>query len=614
MAGGTAPYGAPMVGAAPGSARALVTLLERGRALSRRAPWLRSHAERQRLEILYDVTAAGEHRDLDVAAQAVADALAPALGDWSLVALVGRDEEIEFLAVAGPGGSTDDAVREMLRHYPIHLDARAGIGSSLRTGDRLVYGDLTDELLAHAATDAAHLAALRSLGLGAAVIEPLTVRGRRVGALACVTRRGRPLRPRSLGLLGEVASHAAAVLENARLHGDLTERDRALRFSEALLRAQSEAGIEGQLVVGADGTMLSTNARFAEMWGFTADELRARSDDDALAAAMERVVDPEAFIAKVRDAYANPERPTRDEIHFNDGRVFDRYGAPMRLDDGTYVGWAWYFRDITAEREVQRSLAESGERFAALARTLQESLLPPELPDIPSLHVAARFHPAGDGSEIGGDFYDLFQTAEHEWCALVGDVCGKGAPAARLTALARYTFRAAAIRSRSMAANLTALNEALVRQAEQDRQRGEHRFVTLTALRMHLDGTEVTVEAGSAGHPPPLHVTASGTVTPLACRGTMLGMFEEIRVEPARVVLEAGDSLVLYTDGVLEARRGREEFGEDRLVDVLRIRGRAGGDAADLASAVEDEVLAFQDGMARDDIAIVVVQASASPA
>lgn len=557
--------------------------------------------------MLYDVTAAGEHRELDDVAQALADALVPALGDWGLVALLSGDGQLEFSTVSDSGADGDASVREMLRRYPMRLDAEIGIGAALRTGERVLYADLTDDLLAKAATDATHLEMLRALGLGAAVIEPLTVRGRRIGALACVNRRGRPLARRSLEMLEEVASHAGPVLENARLHRDLTARDRALRFSEALLRAQSEAGIEGQMVVGADGTMLSSNARFVDMWGFTEDEVAGRSDDDALAAALTKVVDPDAFITKVRAAYADPTSPTRDEIHFLDGRVFDRYGAPLRLDDGTYVGWAWYFRDITVEREVQRSLAESGERFAALARTLQESLLPPELPEIPSVQVAARFHPAGDGSEIGGDFYDLFQVAEHEWCALVGDVCGKGASAARLTALARYTFRAAAIRSSSMVANLTALNDALVRQADQDRQRGEHRFVTLTALRMQLGRTGVVVEAGSAGHPPPLLVTAAGDVRPLPCRGTLLGTFDQIRVEPAQLSLDVGDALVMYTDGVIEARRGREEFGEERLMAVLALAAR--GEATEIAGAVEEAVLSFQDGVARDDIAVVVIQA-----
>jgi PAS domain S-box-containing protein len=567
--------------------------------------------ERVRLELLYDVAAAGEDLDLSGAVHRLAGALTPKLGDWGVVMLLDDPDSVGVLAVSRSGDDERDRiVQQMLEQYPPRLDGEIGIGLAVRTGERVLYDDITDELLAETAVDDAQLEMLRSLELGSAAIQPLTARGRRVGAVGIVTRKGRPIDSHTLALLGEVSQHAAPVLDNARLHRELLETERALRFSEAVLRAQGESGVEGLLVVSPEGEMLSYNSRFAEMWGFGDEELAGRDDEEALAVAMQQVVDPEAFLARVHQMYADPVAPSRDEVHFKDGRVFDRYGAPLRLDDGNYLGWAWYFRDITNERRVQQSLLESGERFANLARTLQESLLPPDLPDIGGAEVAARYHPAGDGSDIGGDFYDVFQISDLEWCAVMGDVCGKGAGAARLTALARYTLRAAATRSGSIVRNLETLNGALLRQSDEDRRRGDNRFATASLVRFHADEEGLVVRAGSGGHPPPLVVRNDGSVASVSCRGSLLGMFDQVSFQPAELRLATGEALVLYTDGVTEARRGTEEFGEERLIELLRCH--AGRSATEITGAIEAAVLAFQDGIARDDVAILAIRAVAA--
>ena len=130
---------------------------------------------------------------------------------------------------------------------------------------------------------------------------------------------------------------------------------------------------------------------------------------------------------------------------------------------------------------------------AYIARTLQESLLPPTLPEIGGVEVAARFRAAGDGNEVGGDFYDLFDTGDANWAVVMGDVCGKGAEAAALTALARYTLRAAAMRQDSPSDVLSTLNEALVR------QRADAQFCTVAFARLQRDGagTRITVASGA---------------------------------------------------------------------------------------------------------------------
>jgi phosphoserine phosphatase RsbU/P len=268
---------------------------------------------------------------------------------------------------------------------------------------------------------------------------------------------------------------------------------------------------------------------------------------------------------------------------------------------------------LEATERARRQAQADAERYAELAWTLQESLLPPALPEIPGVEVASRFHPAGDGSEVGGDFFDIFQVSEDEWFAVIGDICGKGAAAARLTALTRYTLRAATVRTRTIERNLSDLNAALSRQYELDHPRGEHRFATATALRFSsTEGGRVVLEAGSGGHPPPLVIRADGELEELACRGPLLGVFPTGAFVSARTELAPGDVVVLYTDGVTEARRGREEFGEHRLHELLAATAGRGADA--IAGAVEDSVLAFQSGNARDDIAVLALGAPAPTA
>ncbi len=567
----------------------------------------RSEVEHLRLEVLYEIAAAGEELDVDVSSQRMASALVPTVGDWAIVVLLDREGAIEAMGVA-VGDDDHQLLVDLLERYPVALDVDEGMGRALRSGEQVRYDDITQDLLRSVAEDDQHLELLKQLGLHSAVIEPLIAREQRLGAIAVMGRNDRELGSDVDSLLRDVAEQAAPILDNARLHRDLLATERELRLREEILRAQGESGVEGLLVVSPEGRMVSYNSRFAEMWDFDEELLARGSDEEALAAGLDHVVDRDAFIERIRSIYADPTTPSRDEIQFRDGRVFDRYGAPLVSDDSSFLGWAWYFRDITDERRAQQSLVESTERFAALARTLQESLLPPALPGIPGLELAARYHPAGDGSEVGGDFYDVFQVDEHHWCAVMGDVCGKGASAARLTALARYTLRASVARSPKLERNLSELNAALLREAERDRERNEHRFVTAAALRFRTVDHGVEVTAGSAGHPPPLLLRADGTVSELGCRGSLLGMFADVRFSLDDIVLREGDLLVLYTDGVTEARRGTEEYGDDRLRALLA--AHAGATAAELTEAIEAAVLDFQNGTARDDIAVMVVRAN----
>ncbi len=238
---------------------------------------------------------------------------------------------------------------------------------------------------------------------------------------------------------------------------------------------------------------------------------------------------------------------------------------------------------------------------AAAARTLQRSLLPPELPQVPGLELAAEYLAAGEGDDVGGDFYDCFGTGDGQWALVIGDVCGKGAEAATVTALARYTLRAAALHSRRPADVLAELNEAILRQGL------EYRFCTAlyVALTPREGGVEIAVASG--GHPLPLLVRADGRVETVGRPGTLLGIVPEPRIETIEAELGPDDALVLYTDGVIEADPVDDALGPDRLAAL--IGPWAGRPAAGLAQRIADAALDVQGGSLRDDVAVVVARA-----
>ena len=235
-----------------------------------------------------------------------------------------------------------------------------------------------------------------------------------------------------------------------------------------------------------------------------------------------------------------------------------------------------------------------------IARTLQESLLPPELPEVAGAEVAARFHPAGEAIEVGGDFYDVFDTS-HGWSVVMGDVCGKGADAAAVTALARYTLRTLGVQETSPAEVLRKLNDALLR------QRTDRRFCTVAYASLHVNGNgSAEVCLASGGHPLPYVLRADGTVETVGQPGTLLGVLPDVRLSDTAVQLGHGDLLVLYTDGVTEARGPDGMLGGEELATVLA--SCAGLDANSVAARIESAALEIQEGNPRDDIAILVVR------
>ncbi len=242
-------------------------------------------------------------------------------------------------------------------------------------------------------------------------------------------------------------------------------------------------------------------------------------------------------------------------------------------------------------------------RSRQIAQTLQDSLLPTSLPVVEGLDVAARYVAGGEGMDVGGDFYDLFAlSGDRATFAVLGDVCGKGPEAAALTALARYTIRADA-EGRSPGEVLERLNRAVLAQV------GDLRFLTATCVRLRRRGGSVEGLLARGGHPPSLILRADGAVEVVVPTGALVGVLETIHFEEAAFRLAPGDVLVMFSDGVTEARSPDGElFGLERLSAVLAPRAGAGAD--EIARAVHEAVLAFGTGRPHDDIALLVLRAA----
>jgi phosphoserine phosphatase RsbU/P len=250
--------------------------------------------------------------------------------------------------------------------------------------------------------------------------------------------------------------------------------------------------------------------------------------------------------------------------------------------------------------ELVEQLTASNARFAQIARTLQRSLLPPVLPTVEGLELGGMFHPSREGQDVSGDFYDVFPLGRDELMLALGDVCGKGAEAAAITAIARHTIRAVAQDLRHPASILRRLNQALLGHDL------DERFCSVVLARMTRIVGGVRLSVCCAGHLQPFVVRSDGQIERVGVAGSLLGLFPDTRLMEETVQLRRGDMIVAFTDGVTEARNEDEEFGERRTEKVLATC--AGLTATETAGVLLDEVLRFGGQTSRDDIAILALR------
>ncbi|MGQ0778419.1 MAG: SpoIIE family protein phosphatase [Pseudonocardiales bacterium] len=281
------------------------------------------------------------------------------------------------------------------------------------------------------------------------------------------------------------------------------------------------------------------------------------------------------------------------------GRTLGTLSLLLSSGDRRYTGadirWA---HDLAARAAIALANAQAHARLAEIAHTLQQSLLPPHLPSIRGLQLAARYEPLGEGVEVGGDFYDVFPLGKGRWGVTIGDVVGKGVAAAALTSLARHTVRAAARRHRSPTAVLTELNDA-VRAADVDQP-----FLTIVYLTVTVDseaGARACIALG--GHPRPFLLAPGRDPQPVGRYGQLIGMLPKPRLHDETVLIRPGQSLVLYTDGLIEARSATGDFSESLLLETLT--NLSGQPAECIAQEAIDMILRFQP-CPSDDMAILV--------
>jgi PAS domain S-box-containing protein len=431
---------------ADGSIDAAVTVIEDVTASRRRT---------MRLEFLAHTTnqVLASSLDYQETLRNVTSLAVPQIADWCAVDLFTGRGGRESVAVAhtDPGKL---AMAERLRAFDAdELDPERGLGRVRRTGESLLFREITDELLVNAAIDPEHLELLRAVGMRSALIVPMTARGGTIGALTMVSAEsGRALDESDVEFAEQIARRAGLLVENARLYAERSE----------------------------------------------------------------------------------------------------------------------------------------------VARTLQSVLLPEALPEIPGWEVATLYRPAGQGTEVGGDFYDFWQV-DGEWLMMIGDVTGKGVGAATLTSLVRHTARAASDFDPRPARILDRVDIALKR---------EPSISICTALCVRFSEGRGTIAAG--GHPLPLCLSAEG-VRQVGRPGTLLGAFDQVHWPETQFELQPGETLVGFTDGVTDTvGANAERFGLRRLQAILDKVNEEG--SSDICQRLAAALEGFQVGEQADDKAAVFMR------
>lgn len=359
-----------------------------------------------------------------------------------------------------------------------------------------------------------------------------------------------------------------------------------------------------------DGTIVKVNGTFLAWTGYRREALVGRRRFQDLLAPGDRIF-YETHVAPLLRMQGRVREIAAEVVCDDGARLTVLVNSVLKVDEaGEPLVVRTALFDATERRAYERELVaarqraeESEQRAKALARTLQQSLLPPAIVPVPWLDIGTAYRPAGDGSEVGGDFYDVFETARGACAVVLGDVCGKGPAAAVVTALARYTVRAEALHTPSPAEVLTGLHEALARyQPDQ----------FCTALFVAVDRTaDVHLTVASGGHHLPVVLRGDGTVETVGEAGRILGMLDAPHLSDTTAPLAPGDLVVLYTDGVTEGRRDGEFFDDERLQAV--VAGASGMGAQQLADAIVTAAVEFQRGDPRDDIAVVVIRVPTAP-
>jgi PAS domain S-box-containing protein len=610
---------------------------------------LATDATRERVErfLVECSTVLGSSLDYEHNLALLAGLSVPFLGDICFIDISDEDG-LHRMAAAHANPDKQALIDELGRRYPPDPQGPHPAVEALRSGATFFLSEITDDVVRALTRDDNHYRIVCELGFKSFMCVPLIARGRTLGAVTIIScTADHRFGPDDVEVLSEVARRAAIALDNARLYDD-QQRARAeaessaerLRQLQTLATALSRAvtveevtKVMGAIAMPQLGSINRGLWLVNESMG-TVDlvhgfELRGLKDQYATISLDSEL--PAAEVVRTREPVLVSSAAERDERFpelkpvADEGAVFA--AVPLIAEERTLGVFALGFDDehvfdddeirfLTAvadqcaqalarallydrERHERDRAERDRRRIQALNKALQTSLLPPVLPLIPGVELEARYQPALAGLEVGGDFYDVFDTGG-DWAIVIGDVCGKGPEAAAVTAVARWTIRSVAMDIRQPTQVLRKVNEALVHQQLDDR------FCTIAYARVVPTSQGVRVSVCRGGHPAPLVVRAAGEIDAFGTAGSLIGILPEVRLWEETTQLHSDDALVFYTDGVTEARRGPEQFGEERLRETLA--SCLGHTAAQIADAIETAVLDFGGPEPSDDIAILVLR------
>jgi serine phosphatase RsbU (regulator of sigma subunit) len=485
---------------------------------------------------------------------------------------------------------------------------------------------------------------LAESGIDAVLAVPLLARDEVIGLIAVYPPTGRAIDENEAALMSALAAQLAVAVENARLHdeatrlgAELAQALRAERHSARHLRALYEISRSFTNSLSLDATLDAVSRTVVETLAVDAAAVRMAGErSDVLEARSVHVAEPQ--LEPLRVILARPQPTTPDDV----ARLFGQ-GTPVHVDTALAETLPGYdllapflekgascsilpiaipgevlatltivsldpTRSVTGELS-ELALTIAGQAALAIdnARlyqqqqgfldSMQRSLLPRTEPDVPGLEFGAVYESSAR-VDVGGDVYDFLRLGDGSLAVVLGDVAGHGIEAAADMAMAKFVFRSLAREHPEPGEFLAFANEVVTRDI------AVGKFITLAYVRVDLSRGEVA--CSSAGHPPPRLLGADGVVRELAAQGFPLGIERGERYPEMREPYEKGSILVLYTDGVIEERRGSELFGVERLDAVLAANVELPAKA--LARAILDECRAFGGGSLTDDCAIVVVK------
>jgi serine phosphatase RsbU (regulator of sigma subunit) len=431
------------------------------------------------------------------------------------------------------------------------------------------------------------------------------------------------------------AAQGALAIENARLYlaqlqalaAERLARERTERLQRFSTRLAPAMTVDAVAEIAVDKALVASRAATAMLALRTADgsQIEVRHIDGRVP---EGTLSARRFPLEHRSAIGEVFR-TQKALWFSDREAWEQYPEAVARPDFLKAAAVLpvadaqeFFGVLEIAFEQEHAFVEDERRFLSaiasqtalaldrarlheeqhhIAHVLQRSLLPETLPAVPGIQVATTYQAAG-ANETGGDFYDVFE-ADNGFIVVIGDVCGHGAEAAALTALCRYTLRAASLRSADAFPGrlLDKLNQAILRHSPSDED-----FASAICLLLRRNERSTRVTLASAGHPPALVRRRNGTVESFERSGPITGLFDDTIYQERSFELDAGELLLLYTDGLADAKAtSGERLGFDRVVEVLAAMPEDAG--AEEAIAAYDLLLARFEVV--DDVAVVAVGA-----